>query len=157
MRRLGFVVVPLTVLFLPSAAFAHKMELEATMPADRGVVRVVVGFEGDEPAEGVKVRLVDAAGGVVAEGTSDANGVCEFARPAGGEYTIVANDGDGHQAKERLSVPVEPPAETVVVGHRTTLRERILYGAAGLGIIAVLGVVWRVVLRKSSAAAAGGG
>jgi hypothetical protein len=157
MRRLGFVVLPLAVLSLSSTSYAHKMELVATLPADRGVVRVMVGFEGDEPAEGARVRMLDAAGVVVVEGTSDAHGVCELPRPGPGEYTLVANDGDGHQVKEKLSVPVESESETLVIGSRTSPGERFLYALLGLLVIGLLGVGARWVMRKLSVSPPGSG
>ena len=150
MRRLGFVVVPLAVLLLPSAASAHKMELVAKFPIGRPVVRVEVGFEGDEPAEGARVRLLDSAGAVVAEGTSDAHGVCELPRPAPGEYTLVANDGDGHQAKLAVVVPPSTNLEPVEVGRRSSLSGRVVSALAGVGLIALAAFALILVLKRRS-------
>jgi hypothetical protein len=148
MRRFGLLVVPLVVLTQHSAAFAHKLELVAKYPIGRPVVRVEVGFEGDEPAEGARVRLLDAAGAVVAEGTSDAHGVCELPRPAPGEYTLVANDGDGHQAKLAVVVPPHTNLEPVEVGRRSSLAGRVISALVGVGLIALAAVALILFLKR---------
>ena len=72
------------LLLAPAVARAHKMEVEAK--TDGATVRVVAGYEGDEPTEGAKVTLADAAGAKVAEGVTDAKGRCRLPRPAAGAY-----------------------------------------------------------------------
>jgi hypothetical protein len=137
--------VALTVaglLLAPAVARAHKMEVEAK--TDGATVRVVAGYEGDEPAEGAKVTLTDAAGAVMTEGTTDAKGLCVLPRPRAGTYRLVVDDGAGHRAELALPVP-ESEAEVTA---RTERRSRWLMAALGLAAIAGGTAVARLLRRK---------
>lgn len=130
------------LLLAPAVAQAHKMEVEAK--TDGATVRVVAGYEGDEPTEGAKVTLAGAAGAVVAEGTTDAKGLCVLPRPKAGVYRLAVDDGAGHRAELTLPVP-ESEAEVTA---RTERRNRWLMGALGLAAIAGGTAVARLLRRK---------
>lgn len=130
------------LLLAPTAARAHKMEVEAR--TDGAAVRVIAGYEGDEPAEGAKVTLSDATGAVVSEGTTDAKGLCVLPRPKAGTYQIAVDDGTGHRAELTLPVP-ESEAEITA---RTERRNRWLMTALGLAAIAGGTAVARLLRRK---------
>ena len=122
------------------------MEVEAK--TDGATVRVVAGYEGDEPAEAAKVTLTDAAGAVVAEGTTDAKGLCVLPRPKAGAYQLAVDDGAGHRAELTLPVP-ESEAEVTA---RTERRNRWLMAAVGLAAIAGGTAVARLLRRKPAPA-----
>jgi hypothetical protein len=136
----------LLTLLVPSAAFAHKMEVAAAIPpAAPTTIRVEAGYEGDEPAQQAAVTLLDAAGGVTASGTTDDRGVCTLPRPRGGTYTVRVDDGSGHRAEVALTVP---EVEAEVAEARTERRSRWGMAGVGLGLIGGLTVVARRLLRK---------
>ncbi|HVK16000.1 MAG TPA: SpaA isopeptide-forming pilin-related protein [Fimbriiglobus sp.] len=137
------------LLFAPTVARAHKLEIEAK--TDGAAVRVVAGYEGDEPAEGAKVTLTDAAGAVAAEGTTDAKGLCVLPRPKAGTYQLAVDDGAGHRAELTLPVP-ESEAEVTA---RTEQRNRWLMATLGLAAIAGGTAVTRLLRRKPGPAAPG--
>jgi hypothetical protein len=137
------------LLFAPALAQAHKMEVEAK--TDGATVRVVAGYEGDEPTEGAKVTLADAAGAVVAEGTTDTKGLCVLPRPKAGAYTLAVDDGAGHRAELALPVP-ESEAEVTA---RTERRNRWLMAALGLAAIAGGTAVARLLRRRPAPTEAG--
>lgn len=130
------------LLLAPAVAQAHKMEVEAR--TDGAAVWVVAGYEGDEPAEGAKVTLADAAGAAVAEGTTDATGLCVLPRPKAGTYQLAVDDGAGHRAELTLPVP-ESEAEVTA---RTERRNRWLMTAVGLAAIAGGTAMARLLRRK---------
>lgn len=114
----------------PGTASAHRMLVDAKVgPAD---VTVEVGYEDDIPAEDATVKLLDAAGAVVATAKTDARGVARVARPKAGTYTVAADDGGGHRTKLALTVP-ESDAE--IAEARTERRNRWATGAAGVAVI----------------------
>jgi hypothetical protein len=128
----------------PSAARAHKMELEVTVAG--GVVRAVAGYEDGTPSEGAAVTLASAAGAVVASGTTDEKGVCELPRPPAGRYTVTANDHAGHKVTLTLDVPA---SEAEVSSSATAKRNRWLMTAAGLAAIAALTLALRRAVRRT--------
>ncbi len=145
MRRLFAVGL---VLLVSPAAFAHKMEVAAKIPAESlSVIRVEVGYDTDEPTEKATVTLLDAAGQVVAVGVTDAKGVCTLPRPKAGTYTIRGDDGAGHRTEVTLVVPV---SETEVAEAHTAKRNRTLMAVAGLATIAILTVGLAIAARTLS-------
>lgn len=140
-RRL--LVVSAILVVAPSAALAHKMELRATPTADHRL-RVEAAYEGGDPSDDAIVTLTDAAGAIIAEGTTDADGVCILPQPPEGTYTLTADDGAGHRAQVSLSIPwTEIPCDTRWATIRywsTTL--------LGLAIIAGLTLLARRLMRK---------
>ena len=144
--RFYLLTVAMAVL-TPVAAHAHKMDMVAT--PDERVVRVVVGYDDDTPCEGATVTLANAAGDVIATGTTNERGVCEFERPAAGIYTIRANDHAGHKASVELPLP---QSEAERVSAATVRRNRWLMMAAGLAMIAGVTLVLRRVVRRAGVA-----
>ncbi len=135
------------LLLAPASASAHSMLVEAK--TDGPTVRVTARYEGDDPADGARVTLTDAAGAVVAEGTIDGAGLCVLPRPKAGAYTLVVDDGAGHRVELALPIP-ESEAEITA---RTDRRNRWLMAAVGLAVIAGLTAtawLWR---RKPGPAA----
>jgi hypothetical protein len=131
------VVTVLVVLMFPAFAAAHGLDLARTL-AD-GKLTVTLTYDDNEPCGGAVVKVLNGAGEVVAEGKSDASGVCVFPAPPPGEYTIRAKTDDGHAAKGALKISDDAPPETV-----TTRPPRELYlvlGLAGIGVATVL-FVW---------------
>jgi hypothetical protein len=127
----------------PAAALAHRMEAVAT--ADAAVLRVEVGYDDFTPSEGAEVTVTDAAGVVVASGTTDENGVCMFPRPPAGTYRVTVNDHAGHKTTLMLTLP---ESEAELISASTEKRNRWLMTAAGLGLIAVFTLALRRVTRK---------
>jgi hypothetical protein len=136
----------LAVLLAPSAARAHRMDVTAAIPSSApATVRVEAGYEGDDPAQEATVRLLDGAGRVVADGTTDERGVCVLPRPSAGAYTVRVDDGQGHRAEVVLTVP---SSETELAEARTGQRNRWAMTAAGLAVIAGGTVLARWLFRK---------
>ncbi|MDY3553621.1 carboxypeptidase-like regulatory domain-containing protein [Gemmata sp. JC717] len=86
----------LGALLCPGTAHAHAMS--ASVEVRPEVVRVIVYFEDDLPAERATVTVTNAAGAEIASGTADEHGVCSFSPPPPGEYKLVANSA-GHTAR----------------------------------------------------------
>ncbi|MGL6096258.1 MAG: carboxypeptidase-like regulatory domain-containing protein [Fimbriiglobus sp.] len=136
----------LVLAVMPGSAFAHKMEMTATVGhPDPGIVRVEAAYEFGDPAEAAVVKLHSAAGAEVAHGTTDAAGVCVLPRPPAGEYLITVDDGGGHRETLWISVPMSP-AE--IVAAESAKRNRWAMSAVGLGVIAGLTVGGRRLARK---------
>jgi len=123
-------IVLVALLFAPSVAFAHKMLVVARVAE---TVRVEVRYEDESPAEEAKVTIKDEAGTVVAEGITDAKGVCVLPRPKPGTYKLIANDGGGHRRQEQLVIP----DEVAPVEARTALGNRRLMTILGVAIIGI--------------------
>jgi hypothetical protein len=137
--------VPLALaalLVAPSVASAHKMIVVAKV-TER--VRVEVGYEDKTPAEDAKVTIKDETGTVVAEGVTDANGVCVLPRPKPGTYALIANDGGGHRRQEQLVIS----DEQATVEARTTLSNRWVTSVIGVAVIGgVTLLVWWLRTRR---------
>lgn len=146
------IVVSLVALVLvPKAAYAHRLDVEATIrETDPTMIRVEAGYEEIEPAADAQVTLTDTHGVTVVEGRTDETGVCRLPRPAAGTYTVVVDSGDGHRAKVILTVP---DADIQTAAARTSPPNRWLMTAAGLALIAAITVAARWLLRKPTSPA----
>jgi len=136
------------MLVASTTALAHKMEIVAKIPAENpGIVRVIVGYDTDEPTEKATVTVLDVAGKVVAEGLTDATGLWTFPRPPTGSYTIRADDGAGHRTEVVLPIP---ESESELAEVQTEKRNRFLMACAGVVAIAVIFFVfgWLVKIRR---------
>jgi hypothetical protein len=129
------------LLVAPSAAHAHKMELRATPTADHRL-RVEVTYEGGDPSDGTAVTLADAAGAIVAEGTTDVDGICLLPQPPDGTYTLAADDGAGHRAELTLTNTADRATA------QTAPRDRLLMTLLGLALIAGLTLLARRLMRR---------
>ena len=132
---IGIFVVCTVALLTPSPMYAHKLIVDAQIRPDAPTtLSIEAYYDPDEPADDVKITLQDSAGNIVAEGRSDAKGVCRLPRPTGGTYRIVADDGQGHRAEMSLEVPA---SEAEVVKVKSERRNPWLMSAVGISMIAV--------------------
>ncbi len=99
-KRLAYVFAVLLCLS-SSAALAHG--LNVFVRTEGGVEKGNAYFTGGVPAKNVKVQVVDAAGQVLGEMETDAEGNFTYSgkRPAG-PVTFVASTPDGHRAESKL-------------------------------------------------------
>lgn len=137
----------------PGSACAHKMEVQATLKsATEGQptrIEVEAWYEFDDSASG-KAILTGPDGQELATAELDAEkGTCTFplTHPRPGTYKITVDDGAGHREWVILTLADDHPA---VVSVQSVRRNRWLMGAIGLGIIAVLTIVWSA--RRSRSA-----
>ena len=131
----GIFVVCAGALLTPSTTYAHKLIVDAQIRPDAPTtLSIETHYDPDEPAEGVKITVQDGDGKMVAEGKSDAKGVCQLPRPTGGTYRIIADDGQGHRAEMSLEVPA---SEAEVVKVKSERRNPWLMSAVGISMIAV--------------------
>ncbi|AWM41287.1 hypothetical protein GobsT_00900 [Gemmata obscuriglobus] len=105
----------LGALLCPGTAHAHAMRADVEVRSE--VVRVVVYFEDDLPADRATVTVTNAAGAEIVSGTADEHGVYSFPPPPPGEYKLVANS-TGHTA--RLTFVVAQTAEAGASAEFTT-------------------------------------
>jgi nickel transport protein len=92
----------------PGRASAHALGAEAKLKGDR--VEVEAYFSDDTPARAASVTVTDEVARTVAEGKTDDAGRWQFPRPAGGQYRVSVDAGDGHKARVRLTIPPGPAA-----------------------------------------------
>jgi hypothetical protein len=101
-KRLAVVLLPLSFVLCPSSfAFAHKLNAGAVLlPAWQ--VQVEGWYETKEPASNAAVRVLDAAGKRIMEGTMDDRGIFIFSYENVQFLRIVINAGGGHRAEVNL-------------------------------------------------------
>ena len=135
------------VLLAPAVAAAHGLSVEATLAAGR--VTVVAAYDTGEPAAAARVTV--ARDGVeVATGVTDDRGEYSFDAPPAGAYGIRVDDGQGHRARARLTIPALSDGGTIADGAgRPTDLGRWLRVAGGLGVIALLTVIGRRAVRRA--------
>jgi len=94
---LAAVTVFLLLAVFPATAFAHQMNIYATVEGK--MIRGEVYFRGKVPAQNVTVRATDAAGVEIGKTTTDEQG--KFALPAAGrrDHRLVAQSADGHSTE----------------------------------------------------------
>jgi hypothetical protein len=148
MRMLRIVVSLILglVVFAPSEVFAHRMDAEITFPEDDPEgIRVVAGYDTDEPAEEATVKLLDEANAVIAEAVTNERGIARLPRPGPGKYTIVVDDGIGHRFTKPIKLPLN--AEAMPLGDASEPPNRWLGILAGLALIfTAFFLIW---LRKA--------
>ncbi len=76
-------------LFAPSA---HADDLQVKVRVQNQVKNESTGKTTKEPVPGVKVEVLDAAGGVVGDGVTDAKGVAEIPVPTKADYTVKVDE-----------------------------------------------------------------
>ena len=127
----------LALLALPAFAHAHAVGVTAKLVG--GSVRVEAFFDDDEPAADAKVTVRDAAGTLVAEGTTDAAGVWSFATPPAGKYAVRLDAGDGHATTTVVTVP-QVAAEAVAISGGPSREARTgwhRWAAVAVGLLAI--------------------
>lgn len=100
MRALLLVCLPL------SSASAHK--IRAFGYAEGAVINGSVYFSGNSPAPGAHIRVVDPAGVIVAETTSDAQGRFRVVARQRVDHRIVVDAGDGHHSEYTVAAAELP-------------------------------------------------
>ena len=131
----------LALLALPAFAHAHAVGVTAKLVS--GSVRVEAFFDDDEPAADAKVTVRDAAGSLVAEGTTDAAGVWSFAVPPAGKYTVRLDAGDGHATTTVVTVPQGVAEATISEGASREARTGWnRYAAVAVGLLAIAAATW---------------
>lgn len=88
------VIVTLLLIVFGSAASAHTPLFDCYDNGD-DTLTCDGGFTDGASAEGVDIRLVDAQGKVLQQGTLDAGGSITFTRPAG-EFSVIFSAGSEH-------------------------------------------------------------
>jgi hypothetical protein len=145
---------------------AHDLGAECTLRGDR--VEVEAYYDDDTPAGDARVRVLGAGGEAVALGRTDARGRWSFPRPSPGGYRVLVDAGGGHSTTVKITVTSDPKAEpqtartpsdacdccrdeaptpaAVVVsagpGLAEFTRTRWPRAAAGVGVVALLGLGW---------------
>lgn len=82
-------------------AFAHKVILYAYVEGDKIIAEG--GFGDGSPAKNAEITVHNKAGELLAEGTTDENGVCEIQIPAKTDLELTMKAGMGHQAEYSIS------------------------------------------------------
>ena len=99
-------------LVLPAPALAHKVNVFAY--AEDGVVHTESYFNDGTPCQGSRITVYGEGGQVVAEGTTDAEGMFSFPIDRPQDLRIVLEATMGHKNETRLSAAEigggEPPA-----------------------------------------------
>ena len=142
----GIIVVCVVAALTPSPVFAHKLIIDAQIRPDApALLRVEAHYEPDEPVDDAKITLRTPTGETYSEGRTDANGLCQIARPKAGSYTIIADDGLGHRVEKSIDIPA---SESELLNARTERRNRWLMSAIGITVI-LAGTMAARRLRKS--------
>lgn len=144
---IGIFVVCTVALLTPSPMYAHKLIVDAQIhPHAPTTLSIEAYYDPDEPADDVKITLQDSAGNIVAEGRSDAKGVCRLPRPKAGSYTLIADDGQGHRSQKQLDIP---SSDDELLEARTERRNRWLMTGIGIGLIACITVAARRIRKNA--------
>ena len=142
----------LLVLTLAGPAWAHRLNVEATLEAGR--VTVLVYFSDGATPEGAEV-VASRDGVEVARGRTDARGTWSFAPTAAGKHLLEVTEPGLHRGKVEVEVPalapVAAPSSATPVPATSAIRVEPPPGgvdwvgsAAGLAVIAALalGLAW---------------
>ncbi|MES2626659.1 MAG: hypothetical protein V4628_15340 [Pseudomonadota bacterium] len=94
MNKLRLSAVLAFTLFVGTQAQAHTPLFDCFDNGDK-TITCEGGFSDGASAEGVAIRVLDAQGKVLAQGTLDASGSVTLAKPEG-EYSVVFTAGADH-------------------------------------------------------------
>ncbi|PIE71314.1 MAG: hypothetical protein CSA22_03370 [Deltaproteobacteria bacterium] len=98
MKKLVLLVMALVCgLWFAGSAMAHSALCSCYENGD-GTVTCEGGFSDGSSASGVKMRVEDKSGKVVATGKMDEDSEYSFDKPAG-DYLVIFDAGPGHQVK----------------------------------------------------------
>lgn len=97
---------------------------------------VVVNYDDGEAAENCEIRILDKNKAILATGKTNSDGVAEFLFIQDNHQisTIIADAGDGHVIRKRLSDSDE---------QSYIQQMRIIKGFVGVGIIGVMFFLWK--------------
>ena len=91
----------------PLPALAHKLKLFATVEGT--IIRGRVYFAGDSLAKGIRITVQGPAGEPLAEAVSDEDGRFAVDARERVDHHLVADSGDGHQARFVVAAADLPP------------------------------------------------
>jgi nickel transport protein len=141
--RITILVLCMT-LFLPTAAFAHKMLIDALSQED-GTVLIEALFQDGSPAKNCKVEIFAEDGTPLKEGVTDENGRFVFKPEGAATYKAVVTGTLGHRAEvsfvieksEEVAEKAERPSENIPPKMKISTKEQFpwLEIIAGLGFI----------------------
>jgi hypothetical protein len=149
MPRSRFMVPPAVaslLLFAPPAA-AHDLHLKAEKREGR--LYIETWYEDDLPADGAKVKVL-AGDATVSEGTTNDRGVWVTDCPPPGAFRIVATD-TGHRAEIEFVVSSTDPIQRAGTTKEEVTERRWVGTVSGLGVLVVVVLVSRWLLRRSTA------
>lgn len=132
-----------------TTAEAHELCLKAERR--EGKLYVEAWYDSDTPADLAKVSVL-FEGRVLIEGKTDERGVWTTECPAAGQYRIRATDGGGHKTEIDFIVATTAEPQQAGTTKEEVSQRRWTGGVLGLGIVALLVVAGRWVLRSPSAA-----
>jgi hypothetical protein len=129
-----------------SPARAHGLGVQCKLRG--GKVEVEAYFDDDTMARDARVQVRNMDGELVAKGRTDDKGRWYFPVPAPGKYNVIVDAGDGHRAREKITIPgtathsavTQDPAEASVPLSEGPSREEFtrfpwLRALLGTGII----------------------
>lgn len=126
----------------PAGAFAHDLVLVVKLPPDAPAEVVLeAGFDDDTPAEDARTWVARADGSVVAEGRTDARGVCRLPRPGPGRYTAYVEAVGHRDAVDFEIIAATSDRPTTFAGRRLDKTLGLAVGVGGL-LGASLGYAW---------------
>lgn len=106
----SIVLAVLLGLLLPATALAHKVNVFAY--AENGVVHTESYFNDGTPCQGSRIVVYGEGGEVVAQGTTDAQGMLSFPVDRPQDLRIVLEASMGHKNETRLSAAEIGGADT---------------------------------------------
>jgi nickel transport protein len=116
---------------------AHKIGAECKVQGERVVLEAY--YDDDTPAGQAKVRVVDAAGKLVAEGVTDDKGVWLFSKPPAGQYKATVDAGGGHVTTIPLKIGDGAAEERISQGPTREEFTRVPWLRAAIGLAAIAG------------------
>lgn len=145
MRNRLFVLVLVTVCVaaIPTSALAH--DLRATVKLIPDAVVVEAGFD-DIPAQAAAVRIFDATGHEVANGTTNEKGICRLPLLGPGQY-VASVESIGHR-DEVVFVVAGPSGDFEFSSWRLDKRAGLAIGLGGL--FALTAAFWWFRLRRQA-------
>ncbi|HEV3144067.1 MAG TPA: carboxypeptidase-like regulatory domain-containing protein [Gemmataceae bacterium] len=145
-----FATVAFAAAIVPRAG-AHSLGAECRLRNNQ--VELEAFYGDDTPARHANVEVRNTAGDMIAEGKTDNDGRWSFPLPAAGDYQVVVDAGMGHRTTVALTISQEQLA-TGQGGIAGSIRNQFtrtpwLRIAMGLAIVALLGLVFQMWLRRS--------
>ena len=142
-------------LLVPSAVFAHGLDLTCTFRGGNVVVEAY--FDNGDPATDAAIKLVDSRNATVAEGRTDAEGKWSFSMPAPGNYRVVLDTPDLHRAEKLLEFTLGELHEGQILSKGQSRQAftgyRWVKVIIGVVAIAIFGFAFQFALRKRAAPA----
>jgi hypothetical protein len=133
----------MATLLIPTCVRAHGLQADYALKS--GTIHVEAYFDDDTPARNAHVVLQDEQQKPIAEGDTDAKGVCKLAAPPPGHYVLTVDAGMGHKVKRLVDIPGEGVTAKKDEAALRTLRKEstgfpLIKVLLGFGIILLAGV-----------------